>query len=48
MIAKGSPIARKVSEVIQAYSEEQLLLPATEKTKAIYYELKKHILEFGL
>jgi Domain of unknown function (DUF5655) len=47
MITKSNPIARKVSKVTQAYSEEQLLLPAAERTRALYYEMKKYILELG-
>jgi predicted transport protein len=47
MIAKSNPIAKKVSEVIKTYTEEEILYPAEEKTKSIYYELKKHILDFG-
>lgn len=47
MIAKSNPIAKKVSEVIHTYTEDQLLLPAAEKTRSLYYELKKHILEIG-
>lgn len=47
MIAKGNPIAKKVSEVIKTYTEEEILSPADEKTKSFYYELKKYILELG-
>ena len=36
-----------VCEVIKTYSEEEILSPATEKTKSFYYELKKHILDLG-
>ena len=46
-ITRSNPIAKKVSDIIKTYSEEDLLRPAGEKSSPFYFELKKHILDIG-
>ena len=46
-IAKTSPIAKRVSEEIRVYTEEDLLSGVDENTRELYSELKLAILALG-
>jgi len=46
-IAKRNPVAKKVTEEIKVYSEEDLLKIADDKVKELYQELKTAILTLG-
>jgi hypothetical protein len=46
-IAKRNPVAKKVTEEMKVYTEEDLLEIADDKVKEIYQELKTAILTLG-
>jgi predicted transport protein len=46
-VAKGNPLAKRVSEEIKVYTEGDHLKPVDDKIKELYSELKTNILNFG-